>query len=73
MLGILWQRWSFQRKFQGSCFTTGKHQKKVIGSPPKAGNGFDTCLKFENDQISFDFDNPARKKCRARLEVHNKR
>ena len=24
----------------------------------KAGNVFDTCLKFEDDRISFDFDNP---------------
>lgn len=35
-----------------------KDQKKVTGFTSKAGNVFDTCLKFENDQISFDFDNP---------------
>ena len=39
-------------------FTTGKTKKKVTGFTSKAGNVFDTCLKFENDQISFDFDNP---------------
>lgn len=38
--------------------TTGKTKKKIIGFTSKAGNVFDTCLKFENDQISFDFDNP---------------
>ena len=30
----------------------------VSGFTSKAGNTFDTCLKYENDQISFDFDNP---------------
>ena len=39
-------------------FTTGKTRKKVVGFTSKAGNVFDSCLKFENDQISFDFDNP---------------
>lgn len=38
--------------------TTGKTRSKVIGFTSKAGNVFDSCLKFENDQISFDFDNP---------------
>lgn len=37
---------------------TGKTRNKVIGFTSKAGNVFDACLKFENDQISFDFDNP---------------
>ena len=37
---------------------TGKTRDKVIGFTSKAGNVFDACLKFENDQISFDFDNP---------------
>ncbi|MBR3811191.1 MAG: topoisomerase C-terminal repeat-containing protein [Agathobacter sp.] len=38
--------------------TTGKTKKKVIGFTSKAGNVFDTCLKFEDDTIKFDFDNP---------------
>lgn len=38
--------------------TTGKTKNKVIGFTSKAGNVFDACLKYENDQISFDFDNP---------------
>ena len=46
------------RKFSWKLFTTGKTKKKVTGFTSKAGNVFDTCLKFENDQISFDFDNP---------------
>ncbi len=39
-------------------FTTGKTKNKVSGFTSKAGNVFDSCLKFENDTISFDFDNP---------------
>ena len=38
--------------------TTGKTRQKVTGLTSKAGNMFDTCLKYENGQISFDFDNP---------------
>ncbi len=38
--------------------TTGKTKNKVTGFTSKAGNVFDACLKYENDQISFDFDNP---------------
>ncbi len=37
---------------------TGKTKEKVTGFVSKAGNSFDTCLKFENDRIQFDFDNP---------------
>ena len=37
--------------------TTGKTKQKIAGFTSKAGNTFDTCLKYENDQISFDFDN----------------
>lgn len=39
-------------------FETGKTKKKITGFTSKAGNVFDTCLKFEDDKISFDFDNP---------------
>lgn len=39
-------------------FTTGKTRHKIIGFTSKAGNVFDSCLKYENDQITFDFDNP---------------
>ena len=38
--------------------TTGKTKSKVAGFTSKAGNIFDSCLKYENGQISFDFDNP---------------
>lgn len=37
---------------------TGKTKDKVTGFVSKAGNSFDTCLKFEDDRIQFDFDNP---------------
>lgn len=39
-------------------FTAGKTTKKITGFTSKAGNVFDTCLKFEDDRIQFDFDNP---------------
>lgn len=39
-------------------FVTGKTKHKIAGFTSKAGNVFDTCLKFEDDQIRFDFDNP---------------
>ena len=39
-------------------FETGKTKKKITGFTSKAGNVFDTCLKFEDDRIRFDFDNP---------------
>lgn len=37
---------------------TGKTRAKVTGFVSKAGNSFDTCLKFEDDRIQFDFENP---------------
>ena len=52
-------------------FTTGKTKKKVTGFTSKAGNVFDTCLKFENDQISFDFDNPGEEEVQSAAELHN--
>lgn len=36
---------------------TGKTKEKVTGFLSKMGNTFDACLKFEDDRISFDFDN----------------
>lgn len=35
---------------------TGRTRDKVTGFTSRAGNTFDACLKFEQDQISFDFD-----------------
>ena len=52
-------------------FTTGKTKKKVTGFTSKAGIVFDTCLKFENDQISFDFDNPGEEEVQSTAEVQN--
>ena len=37
---------------------TGKTKEKVTGFTSKAGNVFDACLKYEDERISFDFDNP---------------
>ena len=39
---------------------TGKTKEKVTGFNSKAGNVFDACLKYEDERISFDFDNPGR-------------
>jgi len=39
-------------------FETGKTKNKIVGFTSKAGNVFDTCLKYEDERISFDFDNP---------------
>ena len=39
-------------------FSTGKTKNKVVGFVSKAGNNFDACLKFEDERIQFDFDNP---------------
>ena len=38
----------------------GKTKEKVTGFTSKAGNVFDSCLKYEDERISFDFDNPGR-------------
>lgn len=38
-------------------FKTGKTKNKITGFMSKAGNTFDACLKYENEQITFDFDN----------------
>ncbi len=40
---------------------TGKTRAKITGFTSKAGNLFDACLKFEEDRIAFDFDNPGEK------------
>lgn len=39
-------------------FTTGKTKNKLTGFVSKAGNTFDTCLKYEDEKIQFDFENP---------------
>ena len=36
----------------------GRTKKKISGFTSKAGNVFDSCLKYEDDTIKFDFDNP---------------
>lgn len=48
-----------------------KDQKKVTGFTSKAGNVFDTCLKFENDQISFDFDNPGEEEVQSTADAQS--
>lgn len=41
---------------------TGRTKEKVCGFTSKAGNAFDACLKFSEDTIQFDFDNPGEQK-----------
>ncbi len=50
---------------------TGKTAKKVQGFTSKAGNVFDTCLKYEDDQIRFDFENPGEEASGAKQEVQD--
>ena len=38
--------------------TTGKTKAKVNGFVSKSGNTFDTCLKYADERIRFDFENP---------------
>ena len=36
----------------------GRTKEKISGFVSKAGNTFEACLKFADDRISFDFENP---------------
>lgn len=38
--------------------TTKKTKEKIAGFTSKAGNVFDACLKYEDDKIKFDFNDP---------------
>lgn len=48
--------------------STGRTKNKIAGFVSKAGNTFDACLKLEDDQIKFDFDNPGGKENSAKKE-----
>lgn len=37
---------------------TGKTKQKITGFVSKTGNMFESCLKYEEGKIQFDFDNP---------------
>lgn len=52
--------------------TTGKTKQKVTGFTSKAGNVFDTCLKYEDEQIKFDFDNPGEQSFIDEIEMEDK-
>ncbi len=53
-------------------FETGKTKQKISGFTSRAGNVFDSCLKFEEDKISFDFDNPGETKQEDKAEQEDK-
>ena len=57
-------------EIMNELFTTGKTKHKVLGFTSKAGNVFDACLKYENEQISFDFDNPGESEEKIEEEKH---
>lgn len=40
-------------------FTTGQTKEKITGFKSKAGNIFDAALKYQAEQILFDFDRPS--------------
>lgn len=42
----------------GELLTTGRTKEKVTGFTSKAGNAFEAYLKYEENQIRFDFDAP---------------
>ncbi len=48
---------SLSEEIMQELFTLGKTTQKVTGFVSKAGNLFDAYLKYEEDKISFDFDN----------------
>ena len=52
--------------------TTGKTKQKVTGFTSKAGNVFDTCLKYEDEQIKFDFDNTGERSFVDEVEMEEK-
>lgn len=49
---------SISEEIMQELFSTGKTKEKITGFISKAGNPFDTCLKYEDEKIQFDFDNP---------------
>lgn len=49
---------TLQEEIMQELLETGKTKEKVTGFTSKSGNLFDACLKFEEDRIQFDFDNP---------------
>jgi DNA topoisomerase-3 len=55
-------------EIMGELLTTGKTKNKVLGFTSKAGNVFDACLRYENEQISFDFNNPGENTPGAKTE-----
>jgi DNA topoisomerase-3 len=56
-------------EIMGELLTTGKTKNKVAGFTSKAGNVFDACLKYENEQILFDFENPGEGTAALKPEV----
>ena len=45
----------------------------MTGFNSKAGNVFDSCLKYEDERISFDFDNPGSLSLQNRSQRNNQK
>lgn len=45
-------------EIMAELLATGKTKRKVTGFTSRAGNVFDACLKYTEEGIQFDFDNP---------------
>lgn len=43
-------------EIMAELFATGRTAQRVTGFTSKAGNVFDSCLKYENEKIVFDFE-----------------
>lgn len=49
-------RVELSEEIMAELFATGRTARRVAGFTSKAGNVFDSCLKYENEKIVFDFD-----------------
>ncbi len=49
-------RVELSEEIMAELFATGRTAQRVTGFTSKAGNVFDSCLKYENEKIVFDFE-----------------
>ena len=66
MFGILWQRWSFQRKFSRSCLLQERPKRRSQASPPRREMYLIHALSLKMTRYHLISITRARKKCRAR-------
>ena len=68
MFGILWQRWSFQRKFSRSCLPQERPKRRSQASLQRREMYSIHALSLKMTRYHLISITPARKKCRARLK-----